>query len=190
MSTLLFVTSNPAKLLEARAILETPLQQVDLDLPEIQDLDLVAVVRDKAQRAFAVVGAAVLVEDTALGLDSLGGFPGPLVRWALAAAGPDALCRMATGCATRNATARCAAVAWDGKRHHIGLGTVAGSIVQHPRGRNGFGWDAVFAPEWGGGRTFAEMTPEEKNSRSHRTLAWRALRGALAGADCPPLSQF
>jgi inosine/xanthosine triphosphate pyrophosphatase family protein len=37
----------------------------------------------------------------------------------------------------------------------------------------------VFAPEWGGGRTYAELSPEEKNTRSHRALALRALREKL-----------
>ena len=48
------------------------------------------------------------------------------------------------------------------------------------RGASGFGWDVVFIPEWGGGRTYAEMPPGEKNARSHRALAFQELAHRLA----------
>ena len=43
-----------------------------------------------------------------------------------------------------------------------------------PRGANGFGWDVIFVPE-GESRTFAEMSAEEKNARSHRAKAFADL---------------
>jgi XTP/dITP diphosphohydrolase len=43
------------------------------------------------------------------------------------------------------------------------------------RGRRGFGYDAVFVPSEGDGRTFAEMTAEEKHAVSHRGRAFRRL---------------
>ncbi|HUK11808.1 MAG TPA: non-canonical purine NTP pyrophosphatase, partial [Thermoanaerobaculaceae bacterium] len=71
------------------------------------------------------------------------------------------------------------ALVCDGEREWAGIGIVDGAIVDAPRGANGFGWDVVFAPEWGGGRTFAEMPPAEKNARSHRGLAFQALKCEL-----------
>lgn len=50
-------------------------------------------------------------------------------------------------------------------------GTVQGRIVA-PRGSGGFGWDPIFQPE-GEGRTYGEMTAEEKNQTSHRAVAWK-----------------
>jgi XTP/dITP diphosphohydrolase len=59
-------------------------------------------------------------------------------------------------------------------------GVVEGSILPAPRGEGGFGYDPVFAPDGGGGRSFAEMTPAEKHSISHRGRAFRALASALS----------
>lgn len=179
LSTLAFVTSSEHKHREAQAILGVALERVSLDLSEPQGLDVVAVARTKARSAYARLGRAVLVEDTSLELEALGGFPGPLIRWLLEAAGVAAIPRMLDGFATRAARARCVALAFDGERELLGLGVVHGEIALAPRGGSGFGWDVVFAPDWGGGRVYAEMSPEEKNSSSHRALAFRSLAGQL-----------
>ncbi len=176
---LAFVTSSPHKHREAEAILGVALARVALDLPEPQGLDVVAVAREKARAAYRILARPVLVEDTALELAALGGFPGPLVRWLLEAAGPAAIARLLDGFDDRAARARCAAVAWDGTRECLGVGVVDGEIASAPRGRGGFGWDVVFAPAWGGGRTYAELPPAEKNARSHRALALAALKNQL-----------
>lgn len=176
---LVFVTSSDDKHREAEAILGLPLARACLDLAEPQGLDVVRVAREKARAAQARLARPVLVEDTALELAALGGFPGPLVRWLLEAAGPGAIARILDPFPDRSARARCAALVWDGTREWLGVGEVEGAIVAAPRGAGGFGWDVVFAPSWGGGRTYAELTPAEKNARSHRALALRALRQRL-----------
>ncbi|MGE5237144.1 MAG: non-canonical purine NTP pyrophosphatase [Acidobacteriota bacterium] len=175
-----FVTSSEHKHREAQAILGLPIERVAIDLVEPQGLDVVEVARVKARLAWQSLRRPVLVEDTSLELAALGGFPGPLVRWLLEAAGPAAIARLLDGFADRGARARCAAVARDGDREWRGVGDVAGEIAPAPRGATGFGWDVVFVPLWGAGRTYAEMSPEEKNARSHRTLALVALRDELA----------
>ena len=177
---LVFASSSAHKHRELEAILGCPVERVAIDLLEPQGLDVVAVVREKARLAHAALGRPVLVEDTALELAALGGFPGPLVRWLLQSAGPAAIARILDPFADRSASARCAAIIYDGKRSWLGVGAVRGSIVTQERGHNGFGWDVVFAPEWGGGRTYAEMPDEEKNARSHRRLALEDLRRQLA----------
>ncbi|MCU1449106.1 MAG: non-canonical purine pyrophosphatase, RdgB/HAM1 family [Acidimicrobiales bacterium] len=58
-------------------------------------------------------------------------------------------------------------------------GVVDGHIATEARGDEGFGYDPVFVPDEGGGRTFAEMTLAEKQSVSHRGRAFRALAGRL-----------
>jgi XTP/dITP diphosphohydrolase len=174
-----FVTSSDNKHREAQQILGMSLERVDLHLSEPQGLDVLAIARAKAREAQHRLGEAALVEDTSLELAAFGGFPGPLIRWLMDAAGPPALARMLDGFADRSAVAHCVAVLVDGEREWIGEGRVKGGIAPTPRGTSGFGWDVVFEPEWGGGRTFAEMPPEEKNARSHRALAFRALRDEL-----------
>jgi len=175
-----FVTSNPGKLRETEAVLGLTLKQEDLELPEMQSLDVLAVARDKSRRAYLALGVPVLVEDTSLGLMGLGGFPGPLVKWLLQAAGVAGLCRLAAAAGDELAVARCAAVIWDGTTEVVGEGSAQGRILTSPRGSMGFGWDSLFAPEWGQGRTYAEMSIEEKTSRSHRTLALLDLKRRLS----------
>ena len=64
-----------------------------------------------------------------------------------------------------------------------GHGTVEGTIAAEPRGEAGFGYDPVFVPDEGDGRTFAEMAPQEKHAFSHRGRAFRALATELARSD-------
>lgn len=180
MTGLVFVTSSPHKRLEAEQILGFPLQSEALHLDEIQGLDVVTIARHKAAEAARRLGMAVMVEDTSLELAALGGFPGPLIRWLLEASGPAVLPRLLADFPDKGALARCVAVARDGEREWIGVGAVSGVIVPEPRGDSGFGWDVVFAPRWGDGRTYAEMPAEEKNARSHRALALAELHRTLA----------
>ena len=179
LSDLVFVTSNEGKLREAEAVLGARLHHRQLDLVEPQSLDLHEVVRSKASAGVRLLGAPVLVEDTGLELLGLGGFPGPLIRWLLASVGPDGICRIARAFGDSRAVARCVACAADGSRLVVGEGAVLGTIADEPRGPGGFGWDSVFVPETGDGRTYGEMTDEEKNAISHRRKAFIALRDAL-----------
>lgn len=179
---LVFVSSSPHKHRELEGILGRSVRRQALDLTEPQGLDVVAVALAKARAAQSRLGGCVLVEDTSLELAALGGFPGPLIRWLLQAAGAAALPRLLAGFDDRTARARCATVACDGSQEWIGVGAVDGHIVEEPRGHEGFGWDVVFAPDWGGGRTYAEMTAAEKNTRSHRALAFAELRRVLPSA--------
>ena len=176
-----FVTSNLGKLREAEAVLGCKLDHRELDLTEIQSLDLVEVVRDKAARARRQLGRPVVVEDTALELDGLGGFPGPLVRWLLESVGAVGICRIAQCFADSGARARCLVCATDGSTEVFGEGIARGTIATEPREGGGFGWDSVFIPDDGDGRTFGEMTDDEKNLISHRRKAFLALRNALSG---------
>ena len=56
----------------------------------------------------------------------------------------------------------------------IAEGECRGQIIDHPRGDRGFGYDPIFVPE-GFSRTMAELSPEEKDSLSHRGKAVRNL---------------
>ncbi len=53
-------------------------------------------------------------------------------------------------------------------------GEAGGRVLENPRGKGGFGYDPVILDEETG-RSFAELTPEEKNAKSHRGKAFRAL---------------
>jgi XTP/dITP diphosphohydrolase len=143
--------------------------------------------RLKAAAICEVTGAPAIADDTGLEVDALGGAPG--VRSARFAGDQatyadnvDKLVGMLRAVPADRRTARFATVALarfpDG-REVAAIGTVEGAIVEAPRGGEGFGYDPVFVPDEGDGRTFAEMTPDEKNRLSHRGRAFRTLADGL-----------
>lgn len=99
VTRVVFVTGNSNKLREVVAILGRipgfELENHALDVPELQG-DSDAICRAKCEAASQQVGGAVLIEDTSLGFDALGGLPGPYVKWFLHNIGSDGLHRMLT----------------------------------------------------------------------------------------------
>jgi len=180
---LVFLTSNPGKAREAAAFLGRPVAARALDLPEIQSLDFAEVVVAKALAAADRLGVPVLVEDSGLALPGWKGYPGPLTKYAVGAVGEAGFARLAHAWGDPRAEAvSTLGLAWPGAAAGdvvVASGRVAGSLAPEPRGSNGFGWDVVFVPE-GEERTFAEMSAEEKNARSHRARAFAELRKLLA----------
>lgn len=81
----------------------------------------------------------------------------------------------------RTAQFRCvlAIVAGNGETLKVAEGICAGRIAFAPQGSHGFGYDPVFIPDGQGGRTMAELMPEEKHPISHRGLAIEALKPFL-----------
>lgn len=171
---LILVSTNPNKGIEAERILGVPLLRVSLALPEMQARDVEAITRYKLEVARTKGYARLIVEDVSLGFDELGNFPGPYVKWLLEAAGGKGLAAIAYALNNRAARAQCCVAYWDGREGKIFLGETAGEILVYPRGDQHFGWDAWFQPS-GSSKTFAEMTPDEKDAVSHRGKAYRKL---------------
>jgi XTP/dITP diphosphohydrolase len=69
-----------------------------------------------------------------------------------------------------------------GAVHSAVEGRCRGTIALAPRGRGGFGYDPLFVPDGGGGRTMAELPPDEKDALSHRGRAFRLIRPLVAAA--------
>ena len=166
------VTGNRNKLIEAERILGMTLACEALDLPEIQSLDMFEVLRAKGEEAWRRLRRPVVVEETGLELDALGGFPGPLVKWMLQAVGSQGIARTVHGLGDPRATARCALLYLDGTREVVAEGETRGELVLEPRGGGGFGWDPVFLPD-GRTETYAELGVEVKDQLGHRGRAWR-----------------
>lgn len=172
------VTSNSGKRLEAESILGHAVTACPLELPEIQSLDLLEVLHAKGEEALRRLGRPLVVEETGLFLSALNGFPGPLVKWFLEAAGPEGIARTAQALGDPRVEARCALLFTDGQRKVVAEGVTAGRLVLPPRGAGGFGWDPVFQPE-GETLTYGELSPEAKGRIGHRGRAWSALTAAL-----------
>jgi XTP/dITP diphosphohydrolase len=172
-----FVTGNRMKLAEARRLSGTELEGIDLELPEIQSLDLDEVLRAKGEAAQLRLGRPLLVDETALGLAALNGFPGPLIKWLLDSIGAEGTARLAEAQGDCRAQAQSGLLWTDGERTVVVVGAVDGILVP-PRGEARFGWDTIFQPD-GGDRTYAELAPDEKDAISQRGQAWRKLIAEL-----------
>lgn len=177
-SSWVFVTSNPNKWQEAQRILGYAIQRAELDLEEVQADTVAAVARAKAEQAYAALRCPVIVEDAGIELYGLGGFPGPFIKFWEKLGGLASICRAADGLGDRRVRAVCALGICTEAGPEVVVGAVDGLLSLHPRGNNGFGWDAIFVPN-GEGRTFGEMTAAEKDARSHRRKAWELLRDRL-----------
>lgn len=145
----------------------------------------------KARAAARETALMALADDSGLEVHALGGAPG--VRSArYGGPGLDDAGRVArlldalreVPDERRAARFRCviALVTPTGAEDRIVEGMVDGTIVREPRGTNGFGYDPVFFyPPLG--RTFAELTAEQKSRVDHRGAAVRALRQLLSGGQ-------
>lgn len=179
---LILVSTNPNKGIEAERILGLPLLRVSLVLPEIQAADVEEITRYKLEVARTKGYHRLIVEDVSLGFDELGNFPGPYVKWLLEAAGGKGLAAIAYALNNRAAKAQCCVAYWDGEEGHLFLGECVGDVLVEPRGEQKFGWDAWFQPR-GTSKTFAEMSPAEKDGLSHRGNAYRQLAAHLTSGE-------
>jgi len=177
-----FVTSNRGKFLEIEALFrpyQITVRWAKRELPEPQADTLEEVVA--AKLAAAGVGKnPVLVEDSGLFIDALNGFPGVYSSYVFRTVGIGGILALLAG-KPREATFRTVAGLRSGPVVTLGLGATVGTIAAEPRGSGGFGYDPIFIPS-GESRTFAELTPEEKNRHSHRGQAIRDLAEKIARA--------
>jgi len=190
---LLLATSNPGKLREVLAILAgLPLDLATLaDFPRlppaVEDADTFDKnARRKALHYARLTGLWTLADDSGLEVDALGGDPGVYSARYAGEGSSDAsnnaklVAQLANVLpARRTARFRCAIALADSTQVlATSAGVFEGSILDEPRGENGFGYDPLFfVPSLG--MTSAEMPPELKNSVSHRAQALRAIRPQL-----------
>ena len=166
-----FITGNQKKADFLAKHLDHPVEHVKLDLDEIQSLDLEEIVEHKVRQAYKKIGRAVLVEDIAFSLDSLGGrLPGPFIKWFIDEIGFEQLCRLADADVKREATTSVCYGYFDGQEVKLFKGSLRGTLPQHPKGEDGFGWNCIFIPE-GSTKTNAEMDEQETEKYSLRTTA-------------------
>jgi XTP/dITP diphosphohydrolase len=192
---IVLASGNRSKLAELSSLL-APLgveivTQAEFAVPEaVEDGDsFVANALIKARHAAALTGLPAIADDSGLAVDALGGAPGIYsARYAGDQAGDAAnidklLSELGdTPAAQRGGAFHCAAVFVRDASDAAPLieeGIWRGRILNARRGTAGFGYDPVFFDE-AAGCTSAEMTPQQKNARSHRGKALRALCAELA----------
>jgi non-canonical purine NTP pyrophosphatase (RdgB/HAM1 family) len=174
-----FITGNKGKLAEARAILgEDKVEGLDIDLPEIQEIDAHEIIRAKLAEAEKHQAGEFIVEDTSLYLDALNGLPGPLIKWFMKTIGNEGLAEIAEKFENSKAQAK-TLIGYSDEKGNVEFfeGIIEGEIVK-PQGNEGFGWDPIFKPA-GFEKTFAEFEREEKNQVSMRKIAFEKLKEHL-----------
>jgi XTP/dITP diphosphohydrolase len=139
----------------------------------------------KARAVFRHSGLPSLADDSGLEVYYLGGDPGVISsRYSGQGATYVSNCRklldalLGVPPRRRKARFRCVLAFVTKTGEQLVEGVVMGSISEDPRGTHGFGYDPVFLPE-GSLRTFAEMSPEEKNILSHRAKALAGIKPIL-----------
>lgn len=190
-------SANPDKVIEFNEILGDAVELVPRppEAPDVvEDADtFVGNARLKAEAILAATGTASLADDTGLEVDALDGRPGV---WSARYAGEDAtyaenVTKLLGELAERGATTpdqrgaqfrTIAIVLFPDGRELVAEGVVRGTISHERAGEVGFGYDPVFIPNDGDGRSFAEMSSDEKHAISHRGRALRSLREMAAEA--------
>lgn len=186
-------TKNQKKLLELERILR-PLgiravtaEQLGIELPEVEETGSTFEenARLKAESACRVTGLAAVADDSGLEVDALGGRPGV---YSARYAGPDAtdsqrneklLAELKDVPASQRGARFVSAVCCilpDGGILTV-RGECPGSIAFSPAGNGGFGYDPIFLVD--SGKSFGELTAEEKDAVSHRGAALRELSREL-----------
>jgi XTP/dITP diphosphohydrolase len=199
---LVLASANPDKAGEIAGLLASAARNVEVlprpaEVPDVVEdgATLRENARLKARALAAATGEAAVADDTGLEVDALGGAPGV---WSARYSGEGAtyesnvakllaeLERVGAVGVDRRARFRTVAlVAWPDGAEVAAEGVVEGVIADSPRGTAGFGYDPVFVPlgEGTDGRTFAELSADEKAAVSHRGRAFRALADRLAAVQ-------
>jgi XTP/dITP diphosphohydrolase len=172
------VTSNRNKADEIASFFDgtPPVVHAALECPEYRSDDVGEIARQKAIYAYSHLRRPLIVDDTSFSVCSLQGFPGTYAAYVQQTIGNAGILRLLSGIEDRRAYFETAVGFSANGEVWVFRGRVDGRIVE-PRGERGFGYDPIF--EWEG-RTFAELSPEEKSRISHRARALSALREWLA----------
>ncbi len=176
-----FVTTNRGKFDEVAAALRPhgiTLQRVDAPYPEVQADTLEEVVTFGLNWLRGRHGGDLLIDDSGLFVEALGGFPGVYSAYVHRTLGLQGILRLMEGREDRRAHFQACFGLLRGDEVGVVRGKCEGTITNGVRGKGGFGYDPIFAPG-GHRRTFGEMSIEEKNLLSHRGRATRELLGYL-----------
>lgn len=190
----LFLTGNKNKVVEANQILSNLGYEVEQFLvdgltPEFiepQSSSIADVSEFKIQQALELISEtessnnALLVEDSGLFIESLNDFPGVYSSYISKTIGNEGILNLLVDKSNRNAEFRAYSILYKNGKYFRALGICSGKISTQIKGSNGFGFDPIFIPESGDGRTFGEMTDYEKASKSHRGESLKILYDELS----------
>ena len=184
---IIFATSNEGKMREVREILKglkaevLSMKEAGVSVDIVEDGDTFeANAKIKARAVWEKTGGIVLADDSGLAVDYLNGEPGVYsARYGHKNSDAERICYLLANLKDVPAGSRAAKFVcvitclWPDGRKIVARGECPGEILFAPQGTGGFGYDPVFfLPELG--KTYAELTPAEKNAISHRARALQA----------------
>lgn len=167
------ITGNVNKFKEVKNLIPN-VEQLDIDLPEIQETDPKKIIEEKLREAQKHHTGAFLVEDNSFSMECLNGLPGPLIKWFLKTLGTEGLAEIAEKLGNTKVIVT----------NHVGYVNAKGDIffteasdsgrVVPPRGNGGFGWDTIFLPD-GSEKTYAEIKETNPAFNTIRVQAYNRL---------------
>lgn len=173
---MIFVTHNKNKFLEVQNMFmesNLTLEWNNVEYEEVQADTTEEVSLKSCIAVSKLLDLPFFLEDSGLYIESLGGFPGPYSSYVLKTIGLEGILRLLEPKEKRALFTTVVSLFTDGKVLQFS-GILNGSIATQPSGQNGFGYDPIFIPE-SSKRTLAEISLEEKNKISHRSIAIRKL---------------
>jgi XTP/dITP diphosphohydrolase len=188
-------SANPHKVAEifdlVGGVIELAPRPKDLSDVAETETTLIGNARLKAIAVGRATNQPALADDTGLEVDALNGQPGVFTARFAGPGATDEQNRHKLLDALNQNSNRLARfrtvilLLWPDGKEIICEGVCEGSIAPEQRGDRGFGYDSVFVPAAGDGRTFAQMSVEEKHQYSHRAIAFRLLAKRLGELPAP-----
>ena len=188
-------SANPHKVAEifdlVGGVIELAPRPKDLSDVAETETTLIGNARLKAIAVGRATNQPALADDTGLEVDALNGQPGVFTARFAGPGATDEQNRHKLLDALNQDSNRMARfrtvilLLWPDGKEIICEGVCEGSIAPEQRGDRGFGYDSVFVPAAGDGRTFAQMSVEEKHQYSHRAIAFRLLAKRLGELPAP-----
>lgn len=189
MKQILVATNNQGKLKEIKEILK------DCEILTLKDVNFEIEVdenqetfegnaKKKAKEVAELINIPCIADDSGLSIEAFGGWPGVYTDRFL---GENATPTQKNNAILekmkdlkeeeRKAKVVCVVAYYENGEFIIAKGEIEGKIAKEPRGNNGFGFDPIFELE--NGKTYAELSKEEKNAISHRKKALENLEKQL-----------
>lgn len=173
MNKIYFITGNQGKLIEAKkkfSEINVQLIQKNIGYPEIQTDTLKKVAEYGINYLKEKLDKPFILEDAGLFIESLNGFPGVYSAYVYYSLGCVGILKLMEAEENRKAIFRSVYAYHNKGKKEFFSGECKGVISEKSIGEKGFGYDPVFIPD-GKNKTFAQMSPREKNEVSHRGRA-------------------
>ena len=159
------------------------LKHIIQSYPEIQADTALDIARNSLTSLVPLVSGNFCIEDSGLQVDALNGFPGPYSSYVFRTIGWQGILDLLQGTENRKAHFISVIGLYWNREIYTFEGRCEGTIANVGAGKTGFGFDPIFIPDAGSGKTFAEMEMASKNNISHRSLSTKQLLDFLRSTD-------